>query len=310
MKRRSEIAALVFGLIALAPAAAQGFCRTANCDSKDIAWQVCTPAEPDDCGTPLFWGNRCVGYTLQQDASSQVSLEEAETVFSGAFNAWVGADCGNGMHPSIQVDYMGTVECDAQEYNKKKANANVIMFRDDAWPYAGTSNVLALTTVTYNLESSEIYDADMEINSHDHDLTIGNDAVKFDLLSIATHEAGHFLGLAHSHSSDATMFADYKQSSTDLRDLLEDDVKGICAVYPPAMPRSIECDNEPRHGFSDLCAAEQPEVVDDSSGAGCAVCAVSPAPPGGPPAPAAFALLGLSAAALLRRKSRAGKPDR
>lgn len=307
MKRRSEIAALAFALIALAPAAAQGFCRTANCDSKKVAWQVCTPAEPDDCGTPLFWGNRCVGYTLQEDASSEISLQQAEAVFSDAFNAWAGADCGNGMHPSIQVDYMGTVECNEQEYNKKKANANVIMFRDIVWPYEGTSNVLALTTVTYNLESSEIYDADMEINSHDHDLTIGDNAVKFDLLSIATHEAGHFLGLAHSHSADATMFADYKQSSTELRDLLDDDVKGICAVYPPASPRSIECDNEPRHGFSSLCATEQPEVPDDSSGKGCSV---SPAPLGSPSAPAAFALLGLGAAALLRRKSRAGEPGR
>jgi MYXO-CTERM domain-containing protein len=295
MKRRSELAALVGCLITLAPAAAQAYCRTANCPSKEIAWQTCVPEEPDDCGTPLFWGKRCVGYTLQGDASGKISLQQAEAVFSSAFNAWMNADCGSGTHPSIQIDYMGTVECDEQEYNKKKANANIVMFRDDAWPYGGTSNVLALTTVTYNLETSEIYDADMEINSHDHDLTIGDTGIKFDLLSIATHEAGHFLGLAHSHSADATMFADYKETSTSLRDLLDDDMKGICAIYPPAAPRSLVCDNEPRHGFSSLCADEQPEVEEKG-------CSVSPAPAGR--VPAAFGLLGLSAAALLRRKSR------
>ncbi len=135
-----------------------------------------------------------------------------------------------------------------------KANANIITFRDDGWPYVGGGNTLALTTVTYHLKTGEIYDADMEINSFDVALSQGDDDVSFDLLSIATHEAGHFLGLSHSSDHDATMFADYRPGTASLRDLSQDDLDGICAVYPPGEPIK-GCDPTPRHGFSALCAA-------------------------------------------------------
>lgn len=274
MKRRSELlAGLALGAtLLLAPASASAYCRTAACPSKDVAWQVCSPEQPEDCGTPLYWGNRCVGFTLQKDASVQVSLADAEVIFQQAFEAWMGADCGGGAHPSISVEYQGTVECGAQEYNQTKGNANVIVFRDDSWPYANQGTVLALTTVTYNLDDSEIYDADMELNSASvSGFTLGDDGVKYDLLSIATHEAGHFLGLAHSPLTDATMFTDYKVGSIFLRDLMEDDVNGICAAYPSAMPKSATCDPEPRHGFSSLCGDDQAEIPEEQAGGGCAV---------------------------------------
>jgi hypothetical protein len=106
MKRRSELlAGLALGAALLfAPASASAYCRTAACPSKDVAWQVCNPEQPADCGTPLYWGNRCVGFTLQKDASVQVSLADAETIFQQAFEAWMGADCGGGTHPSISVE--------------------------------------------------------------------------------------------------------------------------------------------------------------------------------------------------------------
>ena len=261
MKRRSDLAgALGFALALLSPLAAQAYCRTANCPTHEGAWQVCVPANDDDCGTKLFWANRCVGFTLQKDASAQVTLAEAETTFKAAFDTWMNADCGSGKHPSVTVNYMGTVDCHVQEYNKDKdiGNANVIMFRDDTWPYEGTANILALTTVTYNLDTSEIYDADMEVNTADiKSFTTGDSNVQYDLLSVATHETGHFLGLAHSHSTDATMYTDYKQGSVSLRDLTEDDTSAICVTYPPDKPASADCDDTPRHGFSPKCGADQ-----------------------------------------------------
>lgn len=306
MKRRSELlAGLALGAALLfAPASASAYCRTAACPSKDVAWQVCNPEQPADCGTPLYWGNRCVGFTLQKDASVQVSLADAETIFQQAFEAWMGADCGGGTHPSISVEYQGTVECGAQEYNQEKGNANVIVFRDESWPYANQGTVLALTTVTYNLDDSEIYDADMELNSASiSGFTLSDDGVKYDLLSIATHEAGHFLGLAHSPLTDATMFTDYKVGSTFLRDLTEDDVNGICAAYPAAMPKSATCDPEPRHGFSSLCGDEQEEIPEEQPG-GCAVSASDPRGGLGAGFVGALALMGLAA---IRRRARVAR---
>ena len=308
MKRRSDLLGIGVGLLAgavvlLAPLAAQAYCRTANCPTEDGAWQVCVPSVANDCGTVLFWANRCVGFTLQKDASSQVTLAQAEATFKSAFDTWMKADCGSGAHPSVTVDYQGPVECASQEYNREKdrGNANIIMFRDASWPYEGTANILALTTVTYNLDTSEIYDADMEVNTADiKSFSVGDGNVEYDLLSVATHETGHFLGLAHSHSTDATMFTDYMQGSVSLRDLTADDVAAICAVYPPDKPASTDCNDEPRHGFSDLCGADQP--VDK----GCAVAPadLSRAPARAPALPGAAALAGLAALALLRRRRR------
>lgn len=69
-----------------------------------------------------------------------------------------------------------------------------------------------------------------------------------------THETGHFLGLAHSHQPDATMYPVYQQGTTMIRNLSDDDIAGICAVYPPGDIPS-DCDPTPHHGFSALCAA-------------------------------------------------------
>lgn len=302
MKRRSEIG-LAFGLLlALAPSAAQAYCRTAACDTKSVAWQVCTPADPEDCGTPLYWPNRCVGYTLQKDGSAQVGFSQAEGALATAFATWMNADCGGGAHPSIELVYQGPVACKTQEYNKEKGNANIVMFRDDDWPYGG-GGILALTTVTYSTKSGEIYDADMELNSENvKSFTIGDADVGFDLLSVATHEVGHFLGIAHSPEADATMFTNYQPGTTTLRDLSADDVAAICAAYPPEMPKSDTCDAEPRHGFSEDCAVDQPDPP--AAKQGCAV-----AGPGAAPRGSSLSALGLVAAlgALTSRRRRTSK---
>ncbi len=93
-----------------------------------------------------------------------------------------------------------------------------------------------------------------------------------DLDSLLTHEAGHLLGLGHTRDPAATMYPGYELGSVELRTLAADDVAGVCSIYPPKRhPSSTSC--EPRHGFSDLCGADQPapgpEVAADSSASGC-----------------------------------------
>jgi len=315
--RAHTIAAACSALVAAAlayPGDALAFCRTSVCPPEKTASgkaetaAVCTPPQGSDCGTPLAWPSPCVSYSLQEDASAQVSLQEAEAIFEQAFAAWTEAECGDGQTPRMEVTYLGPVACDAHEYNKRKANANIVTFRDDGWPYVGGGNTLALTTVTYHLKTGEIYDADMEINSFDVALSQGDDNVSFDLLSIATHEAGHFLGLSHSSDRDATMFADYRPGTASLRDLSQDDLDGICAVYPPGEPIK-GCDPTPRHGFSALCAADQPEVKESG---GCAAAPRGDAGQGGRGGSlvlAALALVGVAARARRGAASRAGREE-
>jgi MYXO-CTERM domain-containing protein len=60
----------------------------------------------------------------------------------------------------------------------------------------------------------------------------------YDLQAILTHEAGHFLGLAHSVDTSAIMYAFYSPGSIHLT---PDDVAGICTIYPPLAPAGGSC---------------------------------------------------------------------
>ena len=220
-------------------------------------------------GNPLFWHNSCVGYSVQRSASRQVAFEDAANAISIAFTKWTGTSCpteGTGRsRVSIDVRDLGPVDCGEVNYNQNGANQNVIVFRDDHWPHNDSSNTLALTTVTFNPDTGEIYDADMEVNTHDQRVTL-NDPVPpdgYDFASIVTHETGHFLGLAHSGDNRATMFANYTPGATAMRNLTADDVAGICEVYRPDGTRAVlngkvtqgpQCDPTPRRGYTSDCA--------------------------------------------------------
>ena len=242
------------GTLVLSATPAHAYCRSATCPEKNDPGRVCDPASTDDCGTPLAWARPCVGFNVQRDASEQASLPDAEATFTAAFDAWMNAACPGG-HPGIRASYTGTVTCATVEYNTDKANANLIVFRDESWPHSG-AGVLALTTVTFSRKTGEIYDADIEVNTAQHQFALSTTDSGVDLLSVATHEAGHFFGLAHSSDPEASMFAAYTPGTITQRTLHADDVAGICDAYP-AGTGAGECDTVPRHGFSTLCGADQ-----------------------------------------------------
>lgn len=298
--RNGKTAALALGaalglLTALDARPAAAYCRTAACD--DGTGARCTPPLPTDCGKPIFWPKPCVSFSMQRDASNQVTLDLATKVFVDAFQTWMDADCGGGAHPRIEVVDLGPVECHAHEYNQKAANANIILFQDEVWPHPGAGSTLALTTVTYSVDSGEIYDADMELNSANTQFTTGDTSVGYDLPSIATHETGHFLGLSHSTDPTATMYRDYIPGTTGLRTLEPDDIAGICAIYPPGDAIPDSCDPTPRRGFSSICS---PAPVDQDTG-GC--CSTAPGAPRGLGTAAVAALVvGLGIAARRRRR--------
>jgi len=273
--RRSRAGALGVGLAALTatatvPARAWAYCRTASCDDGAVGAR-CVPEQASDCGVPLAWPSSCVGYSLQRDGSAQIALDEMRPVAERAFRAWSRVDCGAGS-PSILAAPLADVACARAEYVEDGPNANVVVFRDAAWPYPASA-ALALTTVTYVLDSGAIRDADLEINTADATLTTSDTSVEVDLESILTHEAGHVLGLAHSSAEGATMVTDYPPQSLVLRTLEEDDAAAICAAYPPGEKRL--CDATPRNGLGTTCdggegggAADAEHGEDDS---GCAI---------------------------------------
>lgn len=245
-------------------APAHAFCRTTTCDpflDCDEDAEHCCGEDSHGCavnGEPLHWSGPCISFSAQEDGSEKrnIGFEELRTEVRAAFRRWVSSDCGNDQLPGLKVADFGAAQCGRPEYNTdvNVPNANVWMFRDGDWPHEGQPNAtLALSTITYHLETGEIFDADVEINSFAQDVTVGDDDVNFDLASIVTHEAGHFLGLSHTRVRGSAMVAGYTRGSTALRELSEDDEAGMCAIYEPTEDAQAE-NCEPRHGYSPLCA--------------------------------------------------------
>jgi hypothetical protein len=265
---------------ALRPAHAT-YCRAKACDDKpayDDVWQT----EPDAAcvrdgygclleGTPLHWPQTCLSFGVQKDGSKSdgIDYDTAHQVVSEAFRTWRDVECPQGGSPSFTVRDYGAIDCTEAQYNQDQANANLFTFRDESWPYDDAFDTLALTTITYNRENGEIYDADVEINSYSATFTVGEEDVHHDLPAILTHEIGHFLGLSHDDNAATTMWCCYEPRDTQQRTLHAEDIAGICEIYPPERDVNPNaCD--PRHGFSKQCASEQDE--------GCGI--AGPARPG------------------------------
>lgn len=291
------VAALLGLTAALHAESSFAFCRATTCDVTDVS-QRCGVDPTTACvlgGTPLAWRGGCLTVNVQSSGAPRagVSVDAAEASVRRGLDAWLSADCG-GASPSIAVELGSRVTCDQAEYSSDHHNANIVLFREGRWPYPGGEDALGVTRLHFDLDRApgEIWDADIELNAVTEPLSVGAPkANEVDLDSLVTHELGHLFGLGHSLEGGATMMAGYVKGSTELRTLSADDVAGICAIYPPA--REITGSScEPRHGFSPLCADEQPPFVEpeqpsvpspSSSAKGCGFAAAG--------SPSALALL-------------------
>lgn len=283
---------------------ASAFCLTHGCNDRR---QKCE-YDQQGClvtGPLLHWASSCVSFDVQRDGSPlrQISYADAHQSIVEAFRQWLSADCGGGTRPDIHISDFGPVECHQAEYNQDSPNANIVMFRDDSWPYANAIDTLALTTLIFNADNGEIYDADVEVNTAPEDAqapggllapqpahwatsNAGRNDIDFN--SVITHEIGHFLGLSHTSVPDATMAPNYAPGQTAMASIEQDDIDGICTALPAnRVTSSGLCD--PRHGFSGDCGLPQ-------------TCGFAPGSPGGA---SSLLLLALAlSSTLLRRKSR------
>lgn len=320
--QRVWLSGLALGALLSLPLPAAAFCRTTTVPvSADFN------PRPGVCwtrGVPLWWRNACISYNINRLGSRQIAYDDASSVIARGFSQWSSVSCpaasGGRSGPSIDLRDLGGVECNKVEYNSTGGNQHVIVFRDDNWPHNDSNNTLALTTVTFNPDTGEIYDADMEINTAGTRMSLSDTVPDqgYDFASVITHEAGHFLGLAHSGDSRSTMYSRYNPGSTLMRNLATDDVQGICEVYRPDGTRAVAttvdakgvvaaeaCDPTPRKGFSRACGGTSQGTNSNSSG-GCSLANLGSVPAAGREGMAALGLLGATLASTGLRRRRRG----
>lgn len=232
---------------------ASAFCRSTTC--RTTASKEC-PTDEDGCpttGAKLFWPSSCISYATNKLGTQDLDPVDTRAIIKKTFQAWSDVPCPGGKVASMTFQEREPVSCKKSQYNKTGPNVNVVLFQDDDWKYRGIDGTLAKTSVTYNDETGEIYDADIEVNTANNTVTISDDPrkIEYDLQAILTHEVGHFIGIAHSPNPDAVMYASYNPGSTSQRRLTPDDVEAVCTVYPPNS--GVPCETEPRGGFSGTC---------------------------------------------------------
>lgn len=258
---------LALGLSTSRDAAA--FCRSTTCDETKTDCK----RDDQDCktvGKPLFWASSCVGFSTQNRPSRDVSAADISRVFDRSLAAWSSLPCTDAEQATFSYARMPTSTCPVGQ-SASGPNANVLVFRDDDWPYQGIGNTLGYTTVTFSTTTGEIYGADIEVNSAYNIITTSETKVQYDLQSILTHELGHALGLGHSADPEATMSAYYATGTIGMRSLAPDDISAACLVYEPG--RKAKCDTTPRGGFAASCDPPEPDF---GSSSGCALGGTAP----------------------------------
>lgn len=255
MRTESFLAPSAALAILLGASSASAYCRTTTCDATGATNCATDGNGCSTDGLPLYWPGKCLDFGVQQDGSPRrnITYAQANAAIEAGASQWMGVSCGTGP-PSFKFWNDGKIVCNEPQYNANGPNANVWMFRDKDWPYVGANTTLALTTVTFAIKTGQILDADVELNSFGANFVVTDTGPGTDLQSIATHESGHFLGLAHSNDVTATMYPQYTSGDRSFRSLGTDDAAGICAVYPPNRTAPDCTAPSTPGGFSANCA--------------------------------------------------------
>lgn len=226
-----------------------------------------------ESGDVISWTTRCIPFHVHDQGSDDLPLQQVVDAALDSFDAWVEPACS-----AVEFYYQGLTNDNRVGYLKGAPNINTVVFRESADDWEHQRGVIAVTTVTYCAGvargcpfAGAILDADIEMNGGEFTFSDTNDIrrIRFDLRNTLTHEVGHLLGLDHTSVAEATMFPSAPPGEASKSTLHQDDIQGVCDIYPAETP--LECGGFEVTGeyFIDL---ENPPGGDEGGGGsdGCA----------------------------------------
>ncbi len=217
-------------------------------------------------GPSVFWPVRQV-VIRPSGGGFEVSAGTLIEVLERGAAEWTGPDCSDLSVVVGDQTLTRVVGFDWHAGSGSPENENIVTFRndtlgDDLDRWVHTLGALAITTVTFDTASGRLLDADIEINDVAFDFSTcdpddANCVLAFDLENTLTHELGHVVGLDHPPNDapgafEATMFASATRTDTSKRDLADDDIAGLCTIYPTGVPEAGECYGVGRPGPSTI----------------------------------------------------------
>lgn len=275
---RAHLAAVVLalGLTPSQPAAAYCAARSCDPDTEDASCRLDARTGCSAEGVELFRPDGCVYFAVQEGAAERtlgLRDDEFEAAIQRAFDSWSSVDCAGNGPPAIIAQSLGPADVTRPFAcaSSPELNADVWLVRDDLSMFVTTSSgaTAGITHTQIMSETGEVFDSDVSLNELWFMVQRESDIEDF-LHVVAMHEAGHALGLAHSQDDEALMFRNYRVSRD--RELTQDDIEGICALYPPRALQCAERELEDSAIDRDACSERQDEGMNAGDGSsGCAV---------------------------------------
>jgi hypothetical protein len=165
--------------------------------------------------TLCAWDHRTLTYAFDVGTSDTAGVGEFDAV-RAAFATWAAAvplfftEVTTAQNPDIRIGWRSANDPDLSMVGGTLAHA-------DFPP--------GCSVVTNTLPKPVHFD------DEEHVWSIGPAVNSFDIETVALHEIGHILGLAHSSVTGSVMFPTVKSNFT-LRSLTDDDLAGIKQLYP------------------------------------------------------------------------------
>ncbi len=215
-----------------------------------------------DTGVCLFLPNSSATYYINEHCSSDIAdVNQCISAVRSAFDSWNSEACTD-----LSMGYGGTTTITEVGFDQDhwKDNINLVIFQENSWLHSDpdTEKTIALTTTTYDIDSGEIVDFDIEFNGVNFDFTtLADQAPMMDIQNTISHEVGHAIGLDHSLDPTATMFKSASAGEVSKRTLAQDDIDALCFVYPS--------DGETPGYTDDSLTQECLGKVSDGNGCGC-----------------------------------------